>query len=98
MAYSGMGRGLGDAGPGDANASGKFGPVLDHAIVQQALPFGDNLLCAPFDSVICFTMTELDEAGELAFEAESEGSVGDQSGEPVRWHTNPVPLSDYFFG
>ena len=29
-------------------------------------------------------MAELDEAGELAFEAKSEGSVGDQSGEPVR--------------
>ena len=38
-----MGKGPGDAGPGDAHPSCQFGPVLDHAIVQQALPFGRNL-------------------------------------------------------
>ena len=69
MAYSGMAKGLGDAGPGDANASGKFGPVLDHAIVQQALPFGDDLLGATPDAVIRLAMAELREAGESAFEA-----------------------------
>ena len=71
MAYSGLGKGLGDAGPGDAHPSCQFGPVLDHAIVQQALPFGRNLLGAASDAVIRLAMAELDEAGELAFEANS---------------------------
>ena len=35
-----------------------------------------------FDAVFGFSMAELDEAGELAIEAKSEGSLGDQSGEP----------------
>ena len=71
MAYLGMGKGPGDSGPVDANASGKFGPVLDQAIVQQAPPFGDNLLGAASDAAICFPMAELREAGESAFEAKS---------------------------
>ena len=69
MAYLGMGKGPGDSGPVDANASSKFGPVLDLAIVQQAPPFGGNLLGAASDAVIRLTMAELDEAGEFAFEA-----------------------------
>ena len=66
-----MGKSPGDAGPGDAHPSCQFGPVLDHAIVQQALPFGRNLLGAASDAVIRLAMAELDEAGELAFEANS---------------------------
>ena len=35
-------------------------------------------------------MAEMEEAGELAFEAKSEGSVGDQSGEPINFHKHTL--------
>ena len=70
----------------------QFGPVLDGSIIQETLPFGGHFLSAAFDAVICFSMAELDEAEEVAFVAKSEGSVGDQSGEPLRL---PDPLSTF---
>ena len=85
MAYSSMMQGLGDSGSGEAFTAGQLGPVLDHAIIQQLSPMGDYVAGALLDAVVCFTVAELDEAGEVAFEAKLEGSVGDRYGEPLWW-------------
>ena len=64
------------------------GESKHQAMVQRALPFRGQLGGSLFDATLCLTLAGLEEAGELAFEAESEGSVGDQSGEPIWSHTN----------
>jgi hypothetical protein len=43
---------------------------------------GDHIAGALVDAAIGFTVVESDEAGEVAFGANSDGSVGDQCGEP----------------
>ena len=42
--------------------------------------------------MIYFSIAELEKAWELEFKAKSEGSVGDQSGQPTWPHTNRVPF------
>jgi hypothetical protein len=83
--YSGVLEGPGDSRSGKALMSSQFGPVFDRAILEGVPPFGDHFAGALLDAAICFTLAELNEAGEVAFEANSDGSVGDQCGEPLWW-------------
>jgi hypothetical protein len=55
-----------------------LGLVFDDAVVQRPPPLGDYFTGALLNAAICFTVAELAEAGEVAFEANSDGSVGDQ--------------------
>jgi hypothetical protein len=83
MDYSGMLQGLGNSGSGKALPAGQLGPVLDRTFVKEAPPLGDDIAGALLDAAACFTVAELEEAGEVAFEAKLEGSVGDRYGEPA---------------
>jgi hypothetical protein len=83
MVYSGMLQGPGDSGPGQTLTAGQLGPVFDDAIIQQPLPLSDYVAGALLDAVVGFTVAELEEAGEVAFGAKLEGSVGHRYGEPA---------------
>jgi hypothetical protein len=92
MVYSSMMQGLGDSGSGEAFTAGEFGPVLDRTFVKEAAPLGDYIAGALLDAVVGFTVAELEEAGEVAFEAKLEGSVGDRYGEPAPHHTRNLSI------
>jgi hypothetical protein len=77
-----MAQGPGDSGSGQALTPSQLGPIFDSALQEEALPLGDYLTGALLEAVIGFTLVELEEAGEAALEANSDGSVGDQCGEP----------------
>ena len=60
------------------------------------LPFGDDRLRAAPNPVIRFAAVELDQAGEVAFEAKPKGSLGHQRGEPnypTNISLNPVMIA-----
>jgi hypothetical protein len=66
-----MPQGPGDSRSGKALPSSQVGPVFDRAILEEAPPLGDHSAGALLDAAICFTLAELDEAGEMAFEAKT---------------------------
>ena len=96
MTYSGVPQGPSDSGSGKALTSGQLVPVCYNAVVQQPPPLGNHLAGALLDAAISFTVAELDGAGEVAFEANLDGSVGDQCRELVWSRTNRLTISAYF--
>ena len=69
---------------------------FDYPVVQEVLPFSDNIFGTAFEAEICFTSVELGQAGEVAFEAKPKGFLGHRSEEPnhpTNISLNPVMLA-----
>ena len=82
VSYSSVLQGLGNASTGDSDPAGQLSAVLDRPVIQETLPFRNYLGSAEVDAESGFAAVEVSEAGEVRFEANLDGSLGDPTGEP----------------